>query len=213
MRPESVAAKAWEFFDALTWIATLNFAWIIFTVLGGVVFGFAPSTVTAAILVRRRVRGDIVHPFREYWTLYRGEFRRANLLLLPGGLAITALFFSWQYFSRGSDLVSGILASLALVLLGLCAAVVAVLVPLYCSYQLPLGRYLTTAVIFTFANPLLLALMVVTIAGVLALSWFLPGIVPFFTPGLLIYLTARLSLDFIGRNANRLTANAVAATP
>ena len=213
MRPNSVAARAWEFFDTLTWIATLNFAWIIFTLLGGVVFGFAPSTVTAVILVRRRVRGDIVHPFREYLTLYCGEFRRANLLLLPGGLFIIALFYSWQYFSRGTDLLSGILAGLAVVLLGLCAALIAVLVPLYCSYQLPLGRYPATTVIFTLANPLLLVLTLGTIAGVLALSWFLPGIVPFFTVGLLIYLTARLSLDFIGRNENRLAASAVATAP
>lgn len=207
MRPGSLAATAWEFCDALTWIALLNLAWIAFTLLGGVVFGFAPSMVAASTLVRRRVRGDVVRPLTEFWAVYRAEFFRANALLLPLALGMAALLFSWQYFERGADALSGILSGLALVLLAFCAAVGAVLVPLYCSYELPLRRYVPSAVVFTLANPLLLVLTLATVSGVLALSWFLPGILPFFTVGLLSYLSTRLSLDFINRNENRLAAS------
>lgn len=207
MRPGSLVARAWEFFDALTWIALLNLAWIAFTLLGGVVFGFAPSTVAASALVRRRVRGDLVRPLTAFWGVYRAEFFRANVLLMPVAFGMAALLFSWQYFERGPDALAGILAGLALVLLGLCAAVGAVLVPLYCSYELPLHRYLPSAVAFTVANPLLLVLVLATVSGVLVLSWYLPGIVPFFTVGLLSYLSTRLSLDFIDRNENRLAAS------
>ncbi|MEQ4567708.1 YesL family protein [Paenarthrobacter sp. CAP02] len=49
--------KAYSLFDTLVWIACLNVLWIIFTVLGGVVFGFGPSTAAAQLLVRDKVRG------------------------------------------------------------------------------------------------------------------------------------------------------------
>lgn len=207
MRPGSRAAMAWEVFDVLAWIALLNLAWIAFTLLGGIVLGFAPSTVAASALVRRRVRGDVVRPLTAFWGVFRAEFLRANALLLPVAAGMAALLFSWQYFGRGADALSGILSVLALVLLPLGVAVAAVLVPLYCSYELPLRRYLPTALAFTLANPLLLVLTFVTIAGVAALSWFLPGVLPFFTVGLFSYLSTRLSLDFIDRNEHRVAAN------
>lgn len=207
MRPGSRAAMAWEVFDVLAWIALLNLAWIAFTLLGGIVLGFAPSTVAASALVRRRVRGDVVRPLTAFWGVFRAEFLRANALLLPVAAGMAALLFSWQYFGRGADALSGILSVLALVLLPLGVAVAAVLVPLYCSYELPLRRYLPTALAFTLANPLLLVLTLVTIAGVAALSWFLPGVLPFFTVGLFSYLSTRLSLDFIDRNEHRVAAN------
>jgi uncharacterized membrane protein YesL len=208
MRPGSLTARVWEAFDALMWIAALNFAWLLFTLLGGVAFGLAPSTVTASTLVRRRARGDVVRPFTEFWAVYRAEFIRANALLLPVGLAMAGLLLSWQYFSRGDDMFSMVLSSLAIVLLAFCAAAAAVLVPLYCSYELPLRSYAPAALSFTLVNPLLLVLSLATVAGVLALCWVLPGIVPFFSAGLLIYLTTLLSLDFFARNERRRAASA-----
>jgi len=209
MRPGSVSEKAWELFDALMWIAALNFAWLVFTLLGGVLLGFAPSTVAASTLVRRRTRGDVVHPLTAFWAVYRAEFVRANALLLPVALAMASLLFSLQFFVRGGDALSVVLAALAIVLLAFCAAASAVLVPLYCNYELPVRRYVPAAVSFTLANPLLLVLSLATVAGVLAVSWALPGIVPFFTVGLLSYFSTRLSLDFFDRNEKRRAASAL----
>lgn len=207
MKPDSLATRAWYFLDALTWIAQLNLVWLLHSLFGGVILGVAPSTVAAATLVRRRVRGDVVHPFTEFWPVFRAEFRRANLLLLPGAVALLALLFSWQFFNAGTDPLSGALAGIALVLLGLCSVLATVLVPLYCSYDLPLCAYFRLAVMVTLTNPLLALMNLAVLAGVLTLSWFLPGIIPFFTVGLLIYLTTRLSLDFLRRNENRLAAS------
>jgi uncharacterized membrane protein YesL len=211
MRPGSLTAKVWEVFDTLTWIAALNLAWFAFTLLGGVLLGFAPSTVAASTLVRRRARGAAVRPLRDFWAVYRAEFVRANALLLPVALAMGGLLLSWQFFSRGDDTFSLALSGVALVLLAFCAAAAAVLVPLYCNYELSLRRYVPAALSFTLVNPLLLVLCLATVAGVLALSWVLPGIVPFFSVGLLIYLSTLLSVDFFARNERRRAASAFPA--
>jgi uncharacterized membrane protein YesL len=211
MRPGSMTARTWDLFDTLTWIATLNFAWLAFTLLGGVALGFGPSTVAASTLVRRRARGEVVRPLVEFWAVYKSEFLRANALLLPVSLAMAGLLVSWQYFSRGDDTFSQALSGLALVLLVFCSASAAVLVPLYCSYELPLQRYVPAALSFTLLNPLLLVLSLCTVVGVFALSWVLPGVVPFFSVGLLIYLSTLLSADFFARNERRRAANTLPA--
>lgn len=203
MKPGSFAARAWDFVDVLTWIAALNLSFLFFTIVGGGVFGVAPSAVAASTLVRRRARGDIVRPLTEFWAVYKAEFVRANTLLLPLGLVLAALAFSCLYFHAGTDALSGVLAGLAIVLLGFGIAVTAVLIPLYCSYDLPLSGYLPAAVRLSLANPLMLVLNLVVIGGVLAATWIVPGILPFFTVGLLSYLGTRLSLDFITRNEKR----------
>lgn len=209
MRPGTLAARAWDLVDVLTWIAALNLAFWFFTLLGGVVFGAAPSAVAAATLVRRRSNGDIVRPLSQFWAVYKAEFVRANALLLPVGLAVVALGFSCLYFQAGTDPLSAVLAGLAVVLLAFTLAAAAALIPVYCSYDLPLARYLAAAVRLSLANPLMMVLNLAVIAGVLALTWALPGILPFFTVGLLSYLGTRLTLDFITRNEKRRLAGAV----
>jgi uncharacterized membrane protein YesL len=200
MRPGSFAARAWELVDVLTWIAALNLAIVFFTALGGIVFGIGPSAVAAATLVRRRARGDIVRPLTEFWAVYRTEFVRANTVLLPVLTGIAALAFSCLYFHGRADVFSAVVAGLAIVLLAFALAIAAVLVPVYSNYQLPLGGYLPAAVKLCVANPLLPVLNLVVIGGVFGLTWVIPGILPFFTSGLLCYLGTRLSLDFINRN-------------
>jgi uncharacterized membrane protein YesL len=200
MRPGSFAARAWDLVDVLTWIAALNLAMLFFTALGGIVFGFAPSAVAAATLVRRRARGDIVRPFVEFWPVYRTEFVRANAVLLPALCGVAALAFSGLYFHGRADVLSAVVTGLAVVLLAFSMAVGAVLVPVYCNFDLPLGGYLPAAVKLCVANPLLPVLNLVVIGGVFGLTWVIPGILPFFTSGLLCYLGTRLSLDFINRN-------------
>ena len=209
MRPGTLAARAWDIVDVLTWIAALNLAFWFFTLLGGIVFGVAPSAVAASTLVRRRSNGDIVRPLTAFWAVYKAEFFRANALLLPVGLALAALGYSCLYFQGGTDPLSGVLAGLAVVLLAFSVAAAAVLVPLYCSYDLPLGSYLPAAVRLSLANPLMVVLNLAVIAGVLAVTWVLPGILPFFTVGLLSYLGTRLTVDFINRNEKRRLADAV----
>jgi uncharacterized membrane protein YesL len=209
MRPGTLAARAWELVDVLTWIAALNLCFLVFSLLGGIIFGVAPSAVAASTLVRRRADGDIVRPITHFWPVYKAEFGRANLLLIPVGLVVLALGFSSLYFNAGTDSLSAVLSGVAVVLLAFSVAVIALLVPLYCSYDLPLPRYLPAAVRLSLANPLMMVLNLAVIVGVLAFTWILPGILPFFTVGLLSYLGTRLSLDFINRNEKRRLADPI----
>jgi hypothetical protein len=70
----NVAAVACHAFDELVWITDLNAVWLLFTLLGGVVFGLAPAAVAASTLVRKRFSGEKVRLLAEFCTVYRREF-------------------------------------------------------------------------------------------------------------------------------------------
>lgn len=203
------SGRLYSLFDALSWIALLNLGMVVFTLLGGVVLGWAPATVAASSLVRKRARGESFSFFPTFWQAYRAEFLRANLLLQPVALVLVALLFSWQFFAGGNDLLSTVLAPICLVVAALVVIVGSVLVPLVNHYDVPVRAALASAVTFTLANPLLLLANAAAVTGVLAATWFLPGLVPLFTFGLLSYMTTRLALDFFVRNDQRVTAGTV----
>ena len=58
----------------------LNFLWVGFTLLGGVLFGIMPSTIATFYILRKFVQGDLDLPlFRTYKEVYFKEFKNANI--------------------------------------------------------------------------------------------------------------------------------------
>ncbi|MCC5894513.1 MAG: DUF624 domain-containing protein [Alkalibacterium sp.] len=78
------------FMKILEWVATLaylNILWIAFSLLGLVVFGIGPATITVYALIRKKLRqGDLSHIF----TLFRKEFRKQ---LNPGNIYFPIVMF------------------------------------------------------------------------------------------------------------------------
>lgn len=208
MKPAAWAARAYEFFDALTWIALLNLAFISFTVLGGILFGFCPALVAASSLVRRRTKGEVFNLFRAFGTAWKLDFFRSNKILLPIAFALAALVSSWEFFRTDDYPAATVLAAVTLVVIAICVGVVSVLVPMVNHYDIQLRAVVPTAVTFTLVNPLLLILNLLVLAGVVFATRSLPGLLPFFTFGTAIYLTTRIALDFFHRNESRLAASA-----
>lgn len=62
-------------------LAIVNLLWMGFTLVGLVIFGFAPATTALFAIIRKWVMGhDDVPIFKTFWSNYRSEFVRANIL-------------------------------------------------------------------------------------------------------------------------------------
>lgn len=194
------AIRAYHACDLLCFVAALNLLWVGGTLLGGVLLGAAPATVAAHTLARRRLRGETVPAVREFWGVWRAEFRRANVLLLPAGLVGGLLWLNWLYFAENVALGGPILLAAAFTL-----AWYAVLVPLYVHYDLPLGAYPGTASRFVLANPGPAALLLVLAVAVVAITAAVPGLLPFLAIGAWVHLDTALCLSFFHRNDERVT--------
>ncbi|MDC3412103.1 DUF624 domain-containing protein [Aquibacillus sp. 3ASR75-11] len=68
----------------LEWItkfAYVNVLWVIFTFIGGIVFGFFPATIAMFAIVRKWLNGDVDHSvLSSFWYFFKKEFLKGNLL-------------------------------------------------------------------------------------------------------------------------------------
>lgn len=71
-------------YTALEWItrfAYLNLLWVVFTLLGGVLFGFYPATTSMFAICREWLKGNAdLQLFNSFWEFYKKEFLKSNLL-------------------------------------------------------------------------------------------------------------------------------------
>jgi uncharacterized membrane protein YesL len=90
--------------DWISKVALLNLLWIGFSLLGLIIFGFFPSTVAMFAVVRKWILGEEETPIiRTFWTAYKKEFKKSNLLgliiVLVGAVLLLDLLFI-QHFSN-----------------------------------------------------------------------------------------------------------------
>lgn len=200
------AIRAYHLCDGIVWIAKLNLLWLAFTALGGVVLGAAPATVAAHTLARCRLRGQDGAVIAAFASVWRSQFVAANALLLPVALIAGLLWVNWTAFGTAPGFGAAVVAGLVLVAAGLLGAVVALLVPLYVHYDLPLRSYPVTASRFLLGNPAAGLLLLVIAVGLAAITTFVPALALFFTIGAWIHLDTALSLSFFAANDMRVNA-------
>ncbi|GAB2971651.1 hypothetical protein GCM10027212_08020 [Actinotalea caeni] len=195
--------------DLLVWLAGLNLLVVVFTLLGGVVLGLAPALVAAATVSRTRVRGDGEPLLRTFARVWRRELVRANLLLAPFGLVAALLGTNIATFApTGGPLVPALWVALALVALAATFALT-----LYTHYELPLGRYATTAVRY-LAHDLPATVLVAAVTAVAALVvWFAPGLLPVLAIGGWIYTVTAICVSCFARNDRLVAAHTPMSDP
>lgn len=68
------------YFSNLVW---LNILWIIFSILGAILFGLAPATLTVSDVLREMNNESDFISINQFWHQYRRNFKKANTILLP----------------------------------------------------------------------------------------------------------------------------------
>ena len=79
MRDKGVMAMMYGACEAIMKIAWLNGIWVLFTLGGGIVFGWAPSTAAMFTVVRKWLLGRPDAPlFKTFYQTYKKEFFKAK---------------------------------------------------------------------------------------------------------------------------------------
>jgi len=77
-------------FEWITRLAYLNLLWILFSLAGGLIFGFFPATIAMFAISREWLKGNSEIPIlRSFWDYYRRDFLKSNLL----GIFISIIIF------------------------------------------------------------------------------------------------------------------------
>ncbi|TDD53306.1 DUF624 domain-containing protein [Kribbella antibiotica] len=200
--------KLYDAADEAMWTVRLNCCWLAFTLLGGVVLGLGPATLTAYTLARRRIFGESFHIFPAFHATFRREFRRGTLLVLPAAAAAVVLIGNYLFFaSLGAKASLPRLGSLlALAVLGV---ITAYLLPMAVHYNLRGRQLLPKASLLALARPassVVLLFAAVTIAYVSAKF---PVLGILLAGGAWIQLNTWLCLRFFAENEARLSLKGI----
>lgn len=171
-------------YAATDWVAKfayINILWLAFSLLGLVVLGFFPATISMFTVIRKWLMGETDIPiFSTFWNTYKAEFFRGNglglIIVAVGGLIIFDFVFI-----RHSD--ESVVAVIQIPLYMLILAVVLTMfyvIPVYVHYELRLFQMIKNSFLLMLVNPIENVVMISGIVAVFFLFKFIPGLGFFF---------------------------------
>ncbi|WP_130859338.1 YesL family protein [Gracilibacillus phocaeensis] len=188
----------------ITRMAYLNVLWLIFTILGLVVFGLFPATVAMFTIIRRWLLGNIQEwDFRMFYSIYKKEFVKSNVI----GLIFLAVSFlcyvNIQYMSYYHSGFHGMIKWPLLTVMIVIGLVMLYVIPVYVHYQVSLKEVCKYAFYLMLSHPLANIGMLISLAIMLLCMFILPYAILFFSGSLTAYITMRTCLYVFTRVAEK----------
>jgi uncharacterized membrane protein YesL len=170
-------------------LAFINFLWLIFTILGLGVFGWAPAMVATFGVLRKMLKSpDKDFPlFRTFLQMYRKDFISANFLgfiIAIGGLS---LFFSGSIIGEMNGPLP--LKLLLLTVVFLFGVIILLIFPVYCHYRLTVHQTIRYSLSIGLANLHYIGLLLLVLLLLFIVYGTLPAIMIFYLvslPGLIV---------------------------
>lgn len=207
MKESTVTSKIYSFFNILYMGMIVNVLFLIGTLVGGVIFGLGPSLVAANHLSKKYYEGKWDKPMRTFIAYYKKEFKQANKMMLPFE-AIVIIYYLDIYLLEVIGWNQQLVVNLIFALISLALlAYFSLMGPIYSFYDLSGKEFHRTTIQFAFRNlaPLLLGLVWLGIC--LAISQALPGLIPFLSTGIWIFINQGIYLQIFERNERLLEEN------
>ncbi|MEH7381600.1 YesL family protein [Bacillus sp. JJ1533] len=184
---------------AISRLVYLNLLWVLFTAMGLVVAGFVPATVALFAVTRKWLMGEEDIPvFSTFWSVYKKEFLKSNLLGLTLFIAGYILYVDLVFLPTTSTVY--IVVRYALI--AICSVFIVILLyifPIYVHFNGNIKTYLKHAVMYGLSFPLVTFAMVVGMFILYVGFTYVPALIPLLSASMLAYLIMWLSLKVFAR--------------
>jgi uncharacterized membrane protein YesL len=173
----------------LEWIsrlAFLNLLWISFSLLGLVIFGFFPATVAMFAVVRKWMLGnDEMSIFKTFWTAYKREFLKSNIL----GVIIVAigliLYIDFQFVLNATNSFVSILYVPFFIITFIFISMLFYIIPIFVHYDMKLSQVIKNSFFVMIMNPLSTFYMLIGSFGICFVLSYAPPICILYSGNLL----------------------------
>ncbi|MFD2706152.1 YesL family protein [Salibacterium lacus] len=157
----------------------LNVMWAACTLLGGVIFGIAPSTAALFSVARRTCLGEEeVKVFRTFWKSYKTEFFKANGL----GLSLIGFGLLWYFnlnFFRSFEGALFTALNVFMIVTGIVFIFMLVYIfPTYVHYRMKLFQYIKYSIALSFLNTANVLLIIISLLAAYYFFISFPGFIP-----------------------------------
>jgi uncharacterized membrane protein YesL len=186
------------FYQISEWVmrlAYVNLLWILFTLLGGIIFGAMPATVAAFTIARKWTmdKEEEIPVFKTFWESYRRDFVKSNLLglfLLAGGVLL-------YLYHANLDLLPSALAPIFKVIFYsvvlIYGFIVAFIFPVFVHYNVSMKQYFLNALVISLSFPHFASLNLFILMVTFILFQYIPILAVFFGISINVILIMRLS--------------------
>lgn len=192
-------------------LAYLNILWILFTLLGAVVFGIFPATAAMFAVIRKWLIGkNDVPVFKTFWNNYRAEFFKTNLLGLIFFVTGFILYLDFKIIEFHNEFIHRIFLIVMFLFTGIYTVILIYIFPVFVHYDLKILQYIKNAFLIGVANPIRTALMILCLITSFFVLRMAPGLLPFFSGSLLsivIMTFAYQSINKIEQTKNNLAVS------
>ncbi len=164
----------------------LHLLWVLFTVLGLVVFGFMPATTAMFSVIRKWVEEDLDIPiFQNFYKTYKTHFLKSNII----GVIIIGigLFLYFDIKISKQAIQSMPLHSILLLLSFFYFIMLLYLFPVFVRYNLKSVLYFKQSFFLALARPLETIAMIISLVILYYLFSFLPVLLVFAGAPLIAY--------------------------
>ncbi|MEH7384934.1 YesL family protein [Bacillus sp. JJ1521] len=194
MEPKGLMGGFYRISESIMRLAYVNLLWIVFTLLGGIVLGIIPATVSLFTITRKWIMGEEdCEVFKLFWKTYKQNFIKANILgifLMAAGLV---LFLYYQSLQILPEQLSQILLVFFYSILLILGVVVAFIFPIFVHFKVKFAHYFKNALIIGLSFPHFAALMLFILVVFFVVYQFFPVLAIFFGVSVPAYLLMAIS--------------------
>ncbi|WP_416151606.1 YesL family protein [Salipaludibacillus sp. HK11] len=171
----------YEVFERLMNLAIWNTIWVIHTILGLGILGWAPATVALFTVLRKEKREESEFPkLRTFFQIYKSEFIRSNIIgffLVFGGMS---LLFTFNTLLTMDLWIRVIFGTLLFVVLVLYVIVSLYIFPVYTHYQTTLRQHVKYSLVIGLAYLPYSLLLAIVVVGISYIYQLFPGLILFY---------------------------------
>jgi len=179
---------------------TLSFCWVIGTLLGGIIFGWAPSTTAVLSVLRDQIMEREKFAFSAFKKAYMLNFKQANKIGLMIMVFALIIFINHRNFTTQEETVFAILSGLTtftgLILIGVTLYVF----PLNVHYDVTLKKAFSQSFSFLILRPLYTIILGLWTWVVFSIAFMIPGLALFFGIAVFCYGWMAICYQMFRRN-------------
>lgn len=160
-------------------LAYLNFLWILFSLLGLVIFSLSPSTVAMFTIIRRWLKEDDDFPiFKTFFYTFKQEFFKSNIIGLILVLLYAFIVIDLFYLKVGNNFVF-IFIPLYLFIFAVIMTTLYIF-PVYSHYDLKAFTIIKNSFLLMLINPITNIVIILSLVITFYIMKLLPALFVFF---------------------------------
>jgi len=200
----SITEKFYNIAELVFSFFTLSLCWLIGTLLGGIILGWAPSTTAILSVLRDHIMQREKFAFFAFIKAYKTNFKQANQIGLIITFFAVIIFINRQNFNAQEEIIFAILSGITTVASWILGGVTLYIFPLITHYETTVKNAFIQSFSFLIFRPHYTFCIALWTWLIFSFAFLIPGIALFFGISIFSYGLMAITYQMFRRNEEHL---------